>query len=142
MLKILKTYFVFVLLALASCNEPIPEQQQIPLTLISEDVNLNHLQNFDLNRQGGYIYFDAGYKGLLIYHQGGGVYRVFERACTHDPHSDCTPLEVDDSGLFIIHKCCNSTFNFNGDVTNGPATLRLLEYQNYVDGPYIKIRNG
>ena len=130
----------FLLFCLA-CEEQVPEQT-IPFAIINEDLNLDHVQNVDLKNPGGFVYHSAGYKGLIIYHASDGNFRVFERACTHDPRSDCPGIVVDDSRLFMIHECCKSTFNFEGDVTSGPAQRRLLEYQSIVDGIYLKIRNG
>ena len=115
--------------------------QSIPYALVNEEINLTYLQNIDLMSAGGYIYYDAGYRGLIIYNEGNGVYRAFERACPYDPRSDCDPLVVDESGLFIKHECCNSSFNFNGNPMGGPASLDLLEYQIFVDGNYLKVTN-
>ncbi len=114
----------------------------IPYTLVSEDINVKYIQNINLTNIGGYIYYDAGYRGLIVYHEGNGVYRAFERACTYDPRSSCDPVVVDESGLFMIHECCKSTFDFNGNPSGGPASLRLLQYSVYVDGDYLKIRNS
>lgn len=114
----------------------------IPYTLVSEDINVKYIQNINLTNIGGYIYYDAGYRGLIIYHEGNGVYRAFERACTFDPRSSCDPVVVDESGLFMKHECCKSTFDFNGNPSGGPASLRLLQYAVYVYGDYLKIRNS
>ena len=113
----------------------------IPFTFVNEDINLTNLQYINLQSIGGYVYYDAGYKGIIIYHEGGGVYKAFERACSFDPRSSCDPVVVDESSLFIKHECCNSSFNFDGNPTGGPASLNLLQYAVYVDGNYLKIRN-
>jgi hypothetical protein len=115
--------------------------ETIPFTLVNGEINLTYLQYIDLKNTGGYIYYDAGYRGMIVYNEGNGVYRAFERACPYDPRSSCDPLIVDPSGLFIKHECCNSSFNFNGNPMGGPASLDLLEYQTYVDGNYLKITN-
>ena len=125
----------------SSCENEMPDEV-IPYTLVSEDINVKYIQNINLTNIGGYIYYDAGYRGLIVYHEGNGVYRAFERACTYDPRSSCDPVVVDESGLFMIHECCKSTFDFNGNPSGGPASLRLLQYSVYVDGDYLKIRNS
>ena len=139
---------VFALLfltATSSCNEENSDLR-IPYAFVNQDLNLNLIQYQELRNLGGYIYMDpgdnSGYKGLVVYHEGNGVYKAFERACTFDPLADCDAIIVDDSGLFMIHKCCNSSFNFNGNPTGGPASLNLLQYATYVDGIYLKIRNN
>lgn len=136
---------IFIFLTFSSCEkEPIDEL--IPFSFVNLDLNLNLIQYQDLRNLGGYVFIEkeanAGYKGIIVYHEGNGIYRAFERACTYDPHADCNPITVDDSGLFMIHKCCNSTFNYNGNPTGGPASLNLLQYNTYLDGIYLKIRNN
>jgi len=140
--------FIFILLSvytLSSCNEE-PINNLIPFSFVNQDLNLNLIQYQDLKNLGGYIYIskgpNAGYKGIIVYHEGNGIYRAFERACTYDPQTACDPISIDDSGLFMIHKCCNSSFNFNGNPIGGPASLNLLQYGTFVDGIYLKIRNN
>ena len=132
------------LLCFSSCDEE-PISQTIPYAFVNQDINLNLIQYQDLQNLGGYYVMEqgqnSGYRGLIIYHEGNGVYRVFERACTYDPNSECDPIDVDDSGLFLIHECCNSTFDFRGNPTGGPASLHLLQYTAIVDGIFLKIRN-
>lgn len=117
----------------------------IPYAAVSQEINLDLIQYQDLRRPGGYIYIApgdfSGYKGLIIYHDSDGTYRAFERACSFDPQADCDPVTVDDSGIFLEHTCCKSTFDFNGIPSGGPASLRLLQYSTYVDGVYLKIEN-
>jgi hypothetical protein len=132
--------FLVLLILFSSCENEMPEEV-IPFALVSEDINVKYIQNINLTNIGGFIYHDAGYRGIIIYHEGNGVYRAFERACTFDPKSSCDPIVVDESGLFMKHECCNSTFDFFGNPTGGPASIRLLRYSVYVDGDYLKIRN-
>ncbi|MCG8311191.1 MAG: hypothetical protein MI975_27635 [Cytophagales bacterium] len=139
------TVFIILLLVCSSCEKERGEQQ-IPFSFVNQDINLNLIQYQDLKNIGGYIYIEgganAGFKGLIVYHEGNGTYKAFERACSYDPFADCDPVIVDDSGLFLVHECCNSTFNFNGNPMSGPASLDLLQYSTFVDGIYLKIRNN
>ncbi len=134
----------FALITMASCNEEIPDEI-IPYAYVNLELNLNLVQHQKLRNLGGYLYIDpienAGYKGIIVYHEGNDIYKVFERACSFDPRVDCTPVVVDESGLFMLHKCCNSSFNFNGNPTGGPASLDLVQYRTFVDGIYLKITN-
>jgi len=134
----------FLLISISSCNEEIPDEI-IPYAYVNLELNLNLIQYQELRNIGGYLYIDpiegAGYKGIIIYHEGNDVYKAFERACSYDPRANCDPVVVDESGIFMIHKCCNSSFNFNGNPTGGPASLDLLQYRTYVDGIYLKINN-
>ncbi len=139
---------LFILLCAVFASSSCDEEQPIaiiPYAYVNQDLNLNQIKYQDLRRLGGYIYIEqgnnSGYKGIIVYHEGNGIYRAFERACTYDPRADCDPIAMDDSGLFMIHKCCNSSFNVNGNPMSGPATLDLLQYQTYLDGVYLKIIN-
>ena len=129
----------------SSCNEDVPEHR-IPFAFVNQDINLNLIQYQDLKNIGGYVYIqdgtNAGFKGLIVYHEGNGLYKAFERACTFDPYAECDPIVVDDSGLFLIHGCCSSSFNFDGNPMSGPASLNLVRYSTFVDGIYLKIRNN
>lgn len=140
MRRIVLNFGIFLLAFGTACDPEIPEAV-IPFTFVNEDINLTNIQYLNLKNQGGYIYYNAGFKGLIIYHESNDVYKVFERACTFDPKSDCTALEVDGSGLFIKHECCKSNFDFYGNPTGGPANIRLVQYYALVDGIYLKIRN-
>jgi len=139
-IRTLTGLFAIILLTFSSCGNETPDTI-IPFAFVNEDINLNLIQYLSLKNNGGFVYFDAGYRGLIIYNAGNGVYRVFERACTFDPKSDCTPVTVDPSGLFMKHECCKSTFDFDGNPTGAPANTSLLQYYSVVDGIYLKIRN-
>ena len=138
--------FAFLIIFIFSSCEKQAIDELIPFSFVNQDLNLDLIQYQNLRNLGGYIYIDqdanSGYRGMIVYHEGNGIYRAFERACTFDPHADCNPIKVDDSGLFMIHQCCNSTFNFNGNPTGGPASLNLLQYSTFLDGIYLKIRNN
>jgi hypothetical protein len=140
MRKALLLQLIPLFLLISSCEKQIPDQI-IPFAFVSEDINLTNLQYLNLQNIGGYVYYQAGYKGIIIYNEGNGVFRAFERACSYDPRSSCDPVTVDESSLFLKHECCNSSFNFNGNPMSGPASVDLLQYAVFVDGTYLKIRN-
>ena len=130
---------VLLLLPLTACDEQ-PEEAFIPPVFVNEDLNLNNIEYNALRQPGGYVYLDAGFRGIIVYRGNGGMYLAFERACTYDPRSSCAPVSVDESTLFMVHTCCTSTFNFNGDPTGGPARLPLRRYSAVVEGSYLYIR--
>ncbi|NJN27707.1 MAG: hypothetical protein HC819_17940 [Cyclobacteriaceae bacterium] len=138
--------FPFLLLLLfSSCGEE-KNDTPIPFALVNQDINLNLVQYQNLRNMGGFVYIpqgdNSGFKGLLVYHEGNGIYRVFDRACAFDPYANCDPLNVDDSGLFIYHDCCQSSYDFHGNPIGGPATSSLRQYDTYVDGIYLIVRNN
>ena len=127
-------------LGTAACNENNPVDL-IPFAYVNTDLYLKNIQYQDLRQHGGFIYLDqVGFRGIIVYNDAGR-YRAFERACTYDPRSDCEPVKVDDSTLFMVHDCCSSVYNFDGNPTAGPAPLPLREYITFVEGDYLLIRS-
>jgi len=131
---------MFYLLLMGSCESDIP-RPDIPFVFVREEVNINSIQHKELWNAGGFTTIPGGYKGIIIYNEGGNTYRAFERACTFDPKADCSLIEIDDSRLFMVDSCCSSTFDFSGIPTGGPASIPLLEYETYQDGNFLVISN-
>ncbi len=131
---------IFLMFLISSCGEETAPDW-IPYVYVNVDINLSNLQYQDLRRDGGFVYIPDGYRGIIVYRESATRYRAFERACSFDPRSECEPVEVDSSGLFMIHRCCKSTYDFEGYPTGGPASLPLHEYYAFLDGDYLMIRN-
>ena len=133
--------FLFVsALSLISCDSE-NFTSTVPHVFVNEQIPLQSAQYKELWNVGGFVTLDAGYKGIIVYRESSSSYRAFERACSYDTKADCAIVDIDDSELFLIDKCCKSTFNFGGIPTGGPATAPLLEYQTVVDGDFLKIVN-
>jgi len=103
-------------------------------------VNLSYPQYQRLRMDGGYVYIEgAGMRGIILYREGENSFRAYERACPHHPEEDCT-VQVDGSSLFMVDRCCKSTFNFSdGQPTGGPAQRPLLQYRIEITGTTLKI---
>ena len=115
----------------------------IPFVPVYEQIDYNSIINKELWNTGGYKEInDAGYKGLIIYRESSNNFRVFDQACSYDPLESCSKVVVDESGLFLIDKCCNSTFNFSGIPTGGPAFKPLLEYNTHIEGNFLIVSNN
>ncbi len=127
------TLSIFSFMFFSSCNNQEPLSSRIPFRQVDLQVDTKSALNKELLVNGGYKIFVGGYKGIIIYRESSSVFRAFERSCTFQPEKECEIIEVDGSGLFFIDKCCNSTYDFSGNVTGGPAPERLLEYQTYLD---------
>ncbi len=103
-------------------------------------VNLNYPQYQKLKLDGGFVYMDGGLKGIILYRANEASYFAFERACPHHPSAGCAIVQVDGSTLFMVDKCCNSSFNFSdGYPTGGPAERPLIQYRVDLDGNVLKI---
>jgi nitrite reductase/ring-hydroxylating ferredoxin subunit len=103
-------------------------------------VNLNYPQFQRLRMDGGFVYIEGGYRGIILYREGENSFRAYERACPHHPEENCAVVQVDISSLFMIDRCCKSTFNFSdGQPTGGPAQRPLLQYRIEITGTTLKI---
>lgn len=126
---------------LAGCESSSPEEQ-IPVAIVDETINLTNQQYLNLQFVGGHVNIDGGVRGIIIYRASTMEYRAFERNCSFEPLNTCARVEVDGSGLFFIDPCCSSTFNFDGFPSGGPASLPLRQYIALLDGNTLRIVNG
>jgi len=104
-------------------------------------INLSYPQYQRLRLDGGYAYIEgAGLRGIILYREGENSFRAYERACPHHAEEDCAVVQVDGSSLYLIDRCCKSTFNFSdGQPTGGPAQRPLLQYRIEITGTTLKI---
>jgi nitrite reductase/ring-hydroxylating ferredoxin subunit len=104
-------------------------------------VNLSYPQYQRLKMDGGYVYIEgAGLRGIILYREGENSFRAYERACPHHPEEDCALVQVDGSSLYMVDRCCKSTFNFSdGQPTGGPAQRPLFQYRIELTGTTLKI---
>ncbi|WP_299826343.1 hypothetical protein [uncultured Pontibacter sp.] len=136
----IKYFSLFILLLLFGCKDTY-NGPSIPDVPVSEQINVTSLQYPELRRDGGYVYLNGGYKGILVVRQSANLYLAFERACTYDPTAACAQVEADQSGLFIVDSCCGSQFNFQGGVMAGPAVYNLKQYRTSLSGSLLYITN-
>ncbi|WP_250419224.1 MULTISPECIES: Rieske (2Fe-2S) protein [Pontibacter] len=113
----------------------------IPNVPVNEQISVNSLQYPMLRQDGGYAYIQSGYRGIIVVRQTASSYYAFERACPYDPDASCGVVSVDQSNLFLTHTCCGSQFNFQGNVTAGPAVYGLLQYKTSLVNNILYITN-
>lgn len=102
---------------------------------------LNEPSNIALNAVGGYVYVNAGTKGIIIYRRALNEFTALERNCTYDPSASCSIVQVL-SGITAIDSCCTSRFSiYDGSVINGPATTPLYQYNTSFDGNALRVYN-
>jgi hypothetical protein len=145
MFNFFRNYFVpfcisGIFIVVSGC-EKIPPEAQIPNVFVDETINLNNFEYNTLNNIGGYVYLEGGVRGIILYRQSPDVFRAFERNCPYQPMDECANISVDESTFFMIDSCCNSTFDFDGNPTGGPARFPLLEYSVVVNQNFLTITN-
>ncbi|SIQ62061.1 Rieske (2Fe-2S) protein [Pontibacter lucknowensis] len=137
-----KLLCLLALLLLTSCGSDNPGPG-IPNVPVSEQINVNSQLYTRLRQDGGYVYLNSGYKGIIVIRQHANLYLAFERACPYDPTATapCGQVEADQSNLFIVDTCCGSQFNFQGGVNAGPAVYGLRQYRTVLNGSLLSIFN-
>jgi nitrite reductase/ring-hydroxylating ferredoxin subunit len=127
-------------LLLLACGKDTPAPA-IPYVVVNEQLNLTNIQYNKLRQENGYVYVNAGLRGIIVIRRGANHYVALERACTYEPANACGKVEVDASGLFLIDPCCQSQFDLSGQVLARPATYPLRQYATASSGNFLYITN-
>jgi nitrite reductase/ring-hydroxylating ferredoxin subunit len=135
---IFKLSLVFVSMFLFfSCSKD--KSNDVAQNYVDVYLYLNEPSNVALNAVGGYVYVNAGTKGIIVYRRAQNEFTALERNCTYDPTATCSIVEVV-SGITAIDSCCSSRFSiYDGSVINGPATEPLFQYNTSFDGNILRI---
>ncbi|MBX7203295.1 MAG: hypothetical protein K1X77_09505 [Bacteroidia bacterium] len=128
-----------LLLSLFSCKKDnINQQLGIPYVKVNQYLLLNNPSSQILNNVGGWLYLNAGSRGIIVYHRAYEEFVAFDRHCTWQPEKSCGVVSVDSSATVILNcACCNSKFSLiDGSVLQGPAVYPLLQYNAKLADPY------
>jgi nitrite reductase/ring-hydroxylating ferredoxin subunit len=138
---ILNSIFLVFLISIVSSGckkENLNAQLGIPLIDVDQYVLLNNPSNQSLNAVGGWVYLDAGSRGIVIYHRSFDEFVSFDRHCTYQTQESCGKVSVDSSNIFLSCACCDSRFSLiDGSAINGPTINPLLQYQSQLSAPGI-----
>ena len=132
--------FIFLgsMLLLGSCKkENMNQQLGIPYVTVDRYVLLNDPNSLSLNAVGGFLYLDAGSRGIVIYHRTYDEFVAFDRHCTYNTSDACGTVSLDSTTNVIMNcACCTSKFSLiDGSVLNGPSTKGLLQYHAQISAP-------
>jgi nitrite reductase/ring-hydroxylating ferredoxin subunit len=117
------------------------ETNDIAQYYVDFTIYLNEPSSLPLSVVGGWMYVNAGTKGIILYRRSSSEFTASERNCTFDPTDSCSVVQVQ-SGISAIDSCCNSRFSiFDGSVINGPATRPLYQYKTLFDGNALRVYN-
>lgn len=94
-------------------------------------VNLDEAAYTALGTVGGFAYKD----NIIIFRTGDNSYLALSKVCTH---SNCT-ITYDHGNNRLPCPCHGSTFDINGNVTNGPANSNLKKYSVSKNGNILTI---
>jgi nitrite reductase/ring-hydroxylating ferredoxin subunit len=131
--------FFIITLLLAGCKK---KSDNVPQTYVNVTIYTTEPSFANLNAIGGWIYVNAGYKGIIVYRKSQDNFIALERACTFDPESTCSGINVTSDNITAQDTCCGSKFLiYDGSITQGPATAPLNQYQTSYDGTTLHIFN-
>lgn len=125
-------------------NDPIPDLP-VNITINMALPLYSHLQSI-----GTHVYEQGGVKGIVIVHHSDDNFYAFDRNCPYQPGNSCSRIELDSSVLIFrcgestntgFQKCCDSRFQMDGVVFNGPALFGLKRYQVIRNGNQLDIKN-
>ena len=131
---------LFALPFFSKCNKDSPNNV-IPNVYVDVQININEPSSFNLQPIGGWIYYNGGSNGLLIYRANTDEFRCYDRHSTYKV-SDWCQVQVNSTGFTLVDSCSGSQFSiFDGSVTKAPASIPLKQYPVVFDGTFITIRN-
>lgn len=123
------------MLLIISCKK---QNNQIPEVLVDIQVNINNPGYISLQVTGGWMYFDGGSRGIIVYRRSQDEFLAYDRHCTYQPEATCGQVAVDSTNIIAVDACCGSKFILtDGSVQSAPATMALKRYQTYWDGSSI-----
>lgn len=139
MKRIHKLLLLFIALILVTSCGKDEDRDQIPYVLVNFSIYPNTI---DFIAEGQYVYSTGGYKGLIIYRPQSSEFKVYERACPHDPLTEGARVTVDDTGIIAVDSVCGSQYILtDGSPIKGPAGIALKQYRTSWDGNELRIYN-
>lgn len=135
--RVLKFTAIGLLAFCAACNNQ-NEFYNIPNVAISEFIYLSNPSNFDLTVQGGYIYRQAGYRGLIVYRRymnfDENDFVAYERACPLHYSEPCSTMKVVND-LTIVCECDGKQYSlFDGSPFADNPSPSVKFYRTTFDG--------
>ncbi|MFZ5552328.1 MAG: hypothetical protein ACOZCO_04375 [Bacteroidota bacterium] len=138
LVKILRHFLVLLAMPVVffSCKNDNPDQ--VPNVLVDIQVNINNPGYINLQAPGGWMYFEGGSKGIIVYRRSADEFVAMDRHCTYQTSNGCQVRVDTSSNVIAIDDCCGSRFIItDGSVSQGPAVMNLKLYQTYYDGAGI-----
>ena len=144
--------FCSILALIFGCNKNNQDRPLIPYTPINRQININDPLYSDLKIIGGHVYLhNDGARGVIVVHDYFDNIIALERNCPYNSSDECSRVTVeknratircgqyDGTGEWIA--CCNSKFNLEGLLLEGPSQYSLLKYNVSRSGDILLITN-
>ena len=135
---------VFYLLAVSSCKKKAQKvnNSNIPYTPVNLTIYPNDPLNFKLQTPGGWMYFNGGIYGIIVYRKSTSDFVALERASSYDSDSFDARAKVQSDNFTCKDTISGSKWQIvDGAVMTGPATLPLKLYGTSFDGNTLRVFN-
>lgn len=137
---------VLVLTINVSCKKKTQNQNAannpVPSVPVSINVYPNDPLNFKIQTIGGWIYYNGGINGIIIYRKSQQDFVVIERTSSYLPNNSGAKVKVQSDNFTLKDTVSGSTWQIvDGGIIKGPATWPLRLYGNSYDGNLLRIVN-
>ena len=126
---------------LTSCQDSTGPDNSSPLstiqaTLSNGKVTITIDSSSPLANAGSAALVDYSSGAVLVDHPSGNVFNALSSICTHQ---SCTVSRIDSGSGQFVCPCHGSRYNFNGQVTKGPADSPLTSFPTELSGDQLII---
>ena len=130
-------YILIITILISNCDDKNCYIQEV---YVNEFIDLS--LHSELISSGSSIFIEGGVEGIIIHHEVGDIYKVYDRNCSYEPCLSCSYIDSVNSGIAWCG-CCPSTFDLNnsGKPLNAPALLPLKQYNWSLDNNMLRISN-
>lgn len=122
----------------------------VPEVAVNASVNMSLPQYFHLQNIGEHMFLNGGNRGIFLVHNYDDAFYAIERTCVYQADNACSTIQVDSLNLQLrcgtysdtgFVKCCESLYQLDGRLVNGPALCNLKAYRVSVQSNVIQIAN-
>lgn len=141
-IKIILAVLICVLALACKKKAQKVEDNGVPYTPINIVIYPGDPLNFKIQTPGGWMYFNGGSGGLIVYRKTAGEFVVLDRTSTYLPDDVGARVKVQSDAFTCKDTISGSKWQIvDGAVMTGPANLPLRLYNNTYDGNALRITN-
>lgn len=123
-----------------------PDYGLYPNVFVDEYIIINNPAYFNLTTIGGWVYLDAGFRGIILYrrffNQDVNDFIAYDRGCPIHFDDDCGFLDVENDDFTVTCGCDQHQYNvFDGGPIDNTETPPLFFYRTSFVNGVIHIRN-
>jgi len=140
-----RTIGIVVLLAVLggfACKKKSNQVSTVPNQTVNITLYPNDPQYYKIQTVGGWIYFNGGVNGIIIYRKTMTDFVALERTSSYYPDNVGAIAKVQSDNFTCKDTVSGSKWQIiDGTVMTGPASYPLRVYQTVYDGNSLRILN-